>query len=194
MKIGIDVDGVLTDLYSYQLENGKKYFKTANYDETKNNVKEIFNCTKEEMDKFWIKYIWKYCLSTPPRPGVSSIINKLKKDGHEIYIITSRAHSTKDNIVGSIFRKMLILWLDKNAIPYDHIIFCDDKKSDLDKYIACRDNNIDIMIDDEKENLVAVKTVCNAICYTQKYNMDINNVDRINDFGELNEKIKKYKK
>ena len=49
MKIGFDVDGVLTDLENYQLEYGKKYFgedKLVN--ENGYTIQEIFGCSKEE--------------------------------------------------------------------------------------------------------------------------------------------------
>ena len=49
MKIGFDVDGVLTDLENYQLEYGKKYFgedKLVNEDGY--TIQEIFGCSKEE--------------------------------------------------------------------------------------------------------------------------------------------------
>ena len=88
MKIGFDVDGVLTDLENYQLKYGKKYFgedKLVNEDEI--DIKEMFNCTKQEREKFWIKYIWKYCFM-PFEEDMGALIRKLKEEGDEIYIIT----------------------------------------------------------------------------------------------------------
>ena len=79
MKIGFDVDGVLTDLENYQLEYGKKYFgedKLVN--ENGYTIQEIFGCSKEEEEKFWIKYIWKYCLKEQIRENVINYIKRLK--------------------------------------------------------------------------------------------------------------------
>ena len=95
MKIGFDVDGVLTDLENYQLEYGKKYFgedKLVN--ENGYTIQEIFGCSKEEEEKFWIKYIWKYCLKEQIRENVINYIKRLKSEGNEIHIITGRAHTT----------------------------------------------------------------------------------------------------
>ena len=80
MKIGFDVDGVLTDLENYQLEYGKKYFgedKLVNEDGY--TIQEIFGCSKEEEEKFWIKYIWKYCLKEQIRENVINYIKRLNQ-------------------------------------------------------------------------------------------------------------------
>lgn len=192
MNIGIDVDGVLTDIYNYQIERGQQHFNKAKEKDTL-SVTEMFNVTSEEEKKFWIKYIWEYCLKVKAREGASETLQKLKAEGNKIYIITSRVHTTKKNMLGLIFRKMLITWLKNNKIPYDGIIYCDDKKSDLDKYLACKKYGIDYMIDDDIININSVKTVSKAICFNQPYNNSLNDpkVEKINDFQELNQKIRR---
>ena len=53
MKIGVDVDGVLTDLESYQLKYGKKYFKNVtDINEDGYDICDIFHCSKEESEAF----------------------------------------------------------------------------------------------------------------------------------------------
>ena len=82
MKIAFDGDGVLTDLEKYQLEYGKKYFKNIldeNIDKTEIDIEGIFKCSKEEREKFWTKYIWRYCLLEKPKENIAATIRKLKE-------------------------------------------------------------------------------------------------------------------
>lgn len=192
MNIGIDVDGVLTDIYNYQIEKGQQYFNKMKEKNTL-SIAEMFDVTSEEEKKFWTKYIWEYCLKVKAREGASEALQKLKDEGNKIYIITSRVHTTKKNILGLIFRKMLISWLKDNKIPYDGIIYCDDKKSDLEKYLSCKKLGIDYMIEDDIANINSIKTVSKTICFNQPYNNNLNDstVEKINDFQELNQKIRR---
>ncbi len=188
VKIGIDVDGVLTNLEEYQLKYGKKYFKNVNnVNEKGYDICEIFHCTKEEEKKFWTKYIWKYCLIEPIVKDAKKVIDNLKKDGHDIYIITSRAHTTEENALGSLFRKMLETWLRKNGIIYDGIYYCSESQGSNEKYQICKDLGIDIMIEDNEENINKIKEIATVICINAKYNQsDLGNtVLRIDNFSQV---------
>lgn len=195
MKIGFDVDGVLTDLENYQLEYGKKYFgedKLVNEDEI--DIKEMFNCTKQEREKFWIKYIWKYCFM-PFEEDIGALIRKLKEEGDEIYIITGRAHTTESGITGKLFRQMLYHMLKKENVPYDHIFFCSEKNSADEKLEFCKKNGIDILIDDKKENVDSAKDITKVICRDRIYNRMYNdpNVARAKNTHEIYNEIQKIK-
>lgn len=69
MNIGLDVDGVLVDVRTFQLREGKRYFEKKFGISIKNpdmfEVQDVFECTKKQREAFWIKYIWKYCLKEP---------------------------------------------------------------------------------------------------------------------------------
>ncbi len=188
MKIGIDVDGVLTNLEEYQLKYGKKYFKDIkDIDETGYDICDIFHCSEAEREKFWTKYIWKYSLTESIREDAKLVIDKLKEEGNEIYIITGRAHTTEDNTMGNLFRKMLEYWLRKNGIIYDAIYYCSEDKSSNEKFELCQKLGIDVMIEDKKENIDKIKEIANVICVDAKYNQGIEgeNVFRINNFSQL---------
>ena len=180
MKIGIDVDGVLTDLESYQLKYGKKYFKNVkDINESGYDICDIFHCDKEKASSFWAKYIWSYCLNEPIRDGAKELIDKLRTDGDKIYIITGRAHTTEDNARGKLFRKMLIYWLKKNDIKYDDIYYCLEDNSSKEKYEVCKKLGIDIMIEDKVENINSIKEISKVICIKNKNNIDIKDEDNI---------------
>lgn len=197
MRIAFDVDGVFTDLENYQLEYGKKYFKNIseediNYDEI--DIKEIFNCTSSEREKFWIKYIWKYCFM-PFEEEMSSLVRKLKSDGDEIYIITGRAHTTEKGLTGKLFRKMLFHMFEKENVPYDHIFFCSEKNSDVEKKQICAEHKIDVIIDDKKENIESMKDVTRVICRDRIYNRMYNDptVPRVKNAHQIYNEIQKIK-
>lgn len=180
MKIGLDVDGVLTNLEKYQLEKGKEYFKdTKDIDETGYEIEDIFHCSHEESQKFWTKYIWEYCLSEPMVKNFSDIINLLQQEGDEIYIITRRVHTLRQDVLGLIFRKMLEKFLKKNNVNPESIYYCTENGGDHDKAKICKELGIDVMIEDDKDNCEILCNICNVICINTKYNQELKSNDNI---------------
>lgn len=197
MKIGIDVDGVLTDLEGFQLLYGKKYFgeeKVKN--ENAYDITEIFDVNNEEREKFWLKYIWKYSLSIPVKEGAPEIIKRLKEEGNEIYIITGRAHTIEHTPVGKLFRKMLEYWFKKNGLSYDQIVYVDEKNSSEEKYEACQHLGIDLMFEDKSENIDKLKGITKIVCFKTLENQKVledENVIKVDNFYEAYNIYKEYK-
>ena len=54
------------------------------------DIEEIFNVDEKAEDEFWEKYLYEYAKNEPARKFASEVINKLKDEGKEIYIITAR--------------------------------------------------------------------------------------------------------
>ena len=117
----------------------------------------------------------------------AEVVNKLRKEGHKVIIITSRVHTTETGITGKLFRWMLKHWLKKNQLTYDDIIFCEEKGSGVDKLRVCRENNIDVMVDDSPENLYEIRGLKRVICYTAAWNAECHDFDdcRVKNFREL---------
>lgn len=101
MRIGIDIDGVLTDIEQWQLDIGsKKIFENYNkeiVDAKGYDLKEIFNIEENLDNEFWREYLLDYAKNEPARKHSDEVTNKLKEDGNEIYIITARFLTDKDN-------------------------------------------------------------------------------------------------
>lgn len=95
MKIGIDVDGVLVDMEGYQKKYGQIYFKKMFNKEIVNpdayDIEQMFDCTHEKREKFWIKYIWAYCLKQPVIKDAPQTIEKLHNDNHTLVVITGQS-------------------------------------------------------------------------------------------------------
>lgn len=167
MNIGIDIDGVLTDVVRYACDYGSKYFfeKYGKLDININawSLKDMFNVTDEEDKKCWSTIVENYSINEPARPFASEIINKLKKEGNSIYIITARGtdniYNQKNNIVEE--------WLKYNKIYYDKLIFSKEKLE------ICKKYNINIMIEDKKENINSISKSIPVICFHENHNKEL---------------------
>ena len=60
MNIGIDIDGVLTDIRSFQIKKGQTFFKKKLVNKKGFTIKEMFDCSDEESKKFWTRYLLEY--------------------------------------------------------------------------------------------------------------------------------------
>ncbi|MEG1494909.1 MAG: hypothetical protein RR047_00415 [Bacilli bacterium] len=166
MRIGIDIDGVLTDIAKYEIDLGTKYFcnqQVSIVDSKAYFTKDMFNITKEMDNQFWASIIYDYIESEPPRKFASEIIKKLKNLGHEIYLITAR--SSELNMSQEEIQSLTLTWLKENDIYYDKIIF-----SPEDKLEVCLDNKIDLMIEDKPENIKDISSKIPVIVFDSNYN------------------------
>lgn len=195
MNIGIDIDGVLTNIESWQIDCGSKYNYLKYNKEIINykayNTIDIFNSTKEKDKLFWQEYFKDYSKNIEPRKYAAEVIKKLHNDGHKIFIITARgtflSHSS-EIMSYQENQKIVKNWLKKNKIYYDSLIF-----SKEDKLKICLDNKIDIMIEDSPRNITQLSQCIPIICYHANYNQDINgkNITRCYSWYDIYSKISK---
>ena len=92
MRIGIDMDGVLTDLTRFVTDYGIKFCHENNikyriHPEEYNEASAL-GVSEENADKFWNKYLPYYAMKYNNREFVQEVITKLKET-NEIYIITA---------------------------------------------------------------------------------------------------------
>lgn len=168
MRIGIDIDGVLTDIEQWQLDVGGKFFSRFNKSVLNKDgyeITKIFNVSDELDSQFWNEYLYEYVTKEPSRKYASEVIKKLKDDGNEIYIVTARYLTDRNNEDGDKMRKIVVNWLAEQKIDYDEIIFSpEDKKENCKKY------NIDIMIEDKVDNINKISSIIPVICFHAGYN------------------------
>ncbi len=171
MRIGIDIDGVLTNIEQYQLDVCSKYAYELFNKEIKNgneyDTMDIFGLTKAENDELWSHCILDYGINERPRKFAREIIKKLKNDGNEIYIITARTNTERDDQSGEKNRDMVKTWLKNNDIYYDKLIF-----SSRDKFEICKSNKIDLMIEDKVDNINKISLIIPVICFNACYNKE----------------------
>lgn len=174
MRIGIDIDGVLTDIERFVADYMTKYCIENNIEyrigESSYNVHETFNISKEQGNNFWDTYIEDYAKNEKARTFAPEVIEKLKQEGNEIYIITARWGTSKDDEKGSKMRETVRNWLCEYKIPYDKLIFV--KSSNERKSYEIIENKIDIMIEDNPNNINELSKIIPVICYDAEYNRD----------------------
>jgi 1-acyl-sn-glycerol-3-phosphate acyltransferase len=216
MKISFDIDGTMTN-FSKFVFSAEKYFKRKHNMSIVNpnglEIEDVFDIknvligrgyseaeaieeTKRITDKYWvsIRFI-RFSLLGRFRKGVKNTIKQLKKDGHKIEIDSSRAKTTKSNIVGKIARCFTRWQCKFNGVRLSkqNITFYenDDKKVD-----EIKNKSIQLLFDDKPEVINEVCKFANVICINTDYNRDIQfpkNVIRIDGFlnDEPIEAIKK---
>lgn len=199
LNIGVDADGIIFNLFRFQLEKGKKFFKMTD-DEiniSEYDIKKIFNCTPTKRQLFWAKYIYNYCMHSPLVNDAVEILKKWKSEGHKLYNITARVFVDQRTPFGTIFRYMLEKRYEKEGIEFDGFDYCSEKESVRDKTIACNKRKIDIMLEDKSNNVEAVSKVSKVICFDWPYNRDCNvkNMIRVSSetgFKEADKIIHEY--
>lgn len=183
MNIGIDIDGVLTDLERMTLDFGTKMCVEENnpininlseYYETKK-----FDWTEEQAEKFWNKYLVKYVTESNPRAFAPEIIKKLQQDGNQIYIITARNEYGMPPEHYGQMQQLTKQWLNSQNIKYEKLIFAPDPE----KLSQCLENKIDVMIEDSPYNIQNISSKIKVIKFDCQYNKEVNNENVITAYS-----------
>lgn len=188
MRIGIDIDNVISDMAGTMLEEYLEHDKELRNVGIVNDKARIrfgmFDWTKEEEEDFYYSNIEKIAAKFKLIPNSKETIDKLKNDGHEIYIITGR-----DNGEYKEPLELTVNWLRKHEIYYDKLILTDAYDSHA-KTVECQKNNIDIMIDDNIATCLDVqKHGIPVLVMNTRTNMTDDKIDRVNNWDEIYEKI-----
>jgi 5'(3')-deoxyribonucleotidase len=193
MKIGVDLDEILSDTLTSVLE----YYNSVHGTNLKRdefvsyNYWEIWGGTKENAVKLIEDYYkTNYFKNIKPIAGAKENLEKLKSEGYELFVITGRSDKykkgTKDwlteyypNIFSDIFFA--------NTFDIDNT---DTKKSDI-----CIKNNIPILIEDDPHHLAdcvqaGIKTIV-LDCPWNK-NFQAKNSVRVFSWEEITQKVKEF--
>ena len=196
MNIGIDIDNTITEVqdqlnkaaYDYAIKLGKNIENADNpLEYIKNNrdtYRKKFQFSYEELKYFLQNIQEEITNKAKPRDNAVEVINRLKKEGHKIIIITARDSEFHDDPY--LLSKN---WLDKNNIKYDQIIV-----NAREKGMVCKDENIDLFIDDQLNNCldvlkegIKVIRISNELC-DNKDIIDLDSWTKIYEYiGALNE-------
>lgn len=194
MRIGIDIDGVLTDIEQWQLDFASKFYYEKYNKQIRNNegyeTTDIFEVDSKLDDEFWYEYFKDYSINIEVRKFASEVIKKLKTEGNEIYIITARGNflSHSADVMSVEENQNIVLeWLKRNDIEYNNIIFSPEDKLDI-----CINNNIDIMIEDKPANINNISARIPVICFHAGYNKQCegHNIIRCYSWYDIYSKIK----
>lgn len=189
MKIGIDIDGVLTNCFEATVDNATKYFyeNKIDYkiDSSKYYENEMFSVSNENVEKFWNQYLPEYAQRLPARKYASEVISKLKQK-NEIYIITARNEEGLPKELHGRMQDMVKKWLKDNSIEYDKLIFSTGSKLDI-----CKQENVNIMIEDKPNNIQEISEYVPVLCFDNPWNQGLEgkNIIRVYSWYDILENI-----
>lgn len=195
MNIGIDLDGVLTNFNDFCMNYGTKFASEIEQGKIINQKGyesiEIFSWSEQTDIDFWKKYKEKYATTEPARPFAKEVLDKLKEDGHKIFIITARSNEFKEIEAKEKMQDIVKYWFKANNLYYDELIF-----STTNKLGNCREKNIDVMVEDSPHNIKQLAEFLPVICFDARYNRDCEgkNIIRCYSFYDIYEKIKEFEK
>jgi uncharacterized protein len=116
VRIGVDIDGVVSDSYPFWLTELNMHFGK--------NIKVIddyemhlaFDVTRDAMNDFFVKNAEHLLITPKPICGAKKGIETLLRLGHEVIYITARTSEERD---------VTVRWLTMCGIPheYDHVLF-----------------------------------------------------------------------
>lgn len=191
MRIGVDIDNVLSNFNEVLLKEYLKHDKELNGKGIINKevyIRDMFDWDKAYEEKFYKENIEYFSTLLEPIKGCVKYIRKLKNDGNEIYIVTGR-----DNGEYSDPYNMTINWLNKNDIYYDKLILTNsyDKHS---KAYVCIKNKIDIMIDDSVNIcLNCINRGIKALLMDTPYNKSIKDIERVYSWEDIYSRLSNKK-
>lgn len=142
MNIGVDLDGVVYQTEKVWRDYAEKYNKLIGgklIDDSEARVDARYDWTKEQYDNFVQNLSIEILAKAPIYPKTKEVISKLRTNNKVIFI-TRRGFGDfggKEEIDNTLKR------LKVDGVEYDKIVFKQDSKVK-----ACKENNIDIMIDD----------------------------------------------
>lgn len=196
MIIGVDIDDTLTIEHSLVIDYGTMYCNKLGKYHLKTiyspEIVEMFDWPLKVAHEFYYKYAETFA-EYPAVPFASEVLNKLKQEGHQIYIITARKHNDEwfPKHISKRTELYTAEWLLKNKIPFDKIFF--DAK---DKGKVCEENNVDIMIDDNPQNIEkAIGKTC-VFIFDKDYNRrpEYNLMTRVVSWYDAYDKIHEFER
>lgn len=181
MNIGIDLDGVIL--------NSEEWFRAYAeiYDmEHSNNGKikpdeflfqKIYGWDNETTLDFFNQYGFDIERNAPFKAGAQFVLNKLKEDGHKLFLITARGK------IGKPSEEAALHTIKEYQLPFDKVIL-----KALDKATICINENIDYMIDDSPLNVLPISEKgirCLYLKSSEKHNIISPNVIEVESWGEI---------
>lgn len=189
MKIGIDLDGVVFNsekLIKFYADQWSHFVLHKN--KLKNNEVEPEKCydwTNDEINEFYNTYFDKATQECELMAGAKEILEQLKKDGHQIYIITYRGEYREQEIIDA---KAL---LSKINIKFDGIYW-----GVYNKMKKCEELGIDIYIDDNPGKVEQFSLSSIKVLYFQDTgirNINQRNVTIVHNWMDIYKEIIKAK-
>lgn len=186
MRIGIDIDNTITNTLPILKEYCRRYNDTV----VKRNLKmhedgvasyNLYDWTPEENQDFCNKYLEEVVLQAEPKENAREIIQELKKAGHDIYIISSRAVPEFKTPYETTEK-----FLKEKGIVYDKLLV-----GKIEKKSSCIENDIEVLIDDEPQHIMQMSEFIPVLVFDGIYNRQCvgDNIIRVYDWVDIAQTI-----
>ena len=143
MNIGLDIDNVITDLdiklIDECLKEDKNKRNSGILDAKAHIERGMFDWSQDEFDDFWASNMESFAKDVRMRRNCKKYMDRLIADGHRLILISNRVYPHYNNP-----EKTTIDWMQKHKINYTKLVL----SKTPDKTNECKENNIDIMVDD----------------------------------------------
>ena len=192
MKIGIDIGGVVIDSET----TFRTYEEIFDIDVLKGNhlinkeepkFQARYNWTNEQEKEFIEKYFLIVSKESNLMSGFIGIYNLLKEQGHEFVVITARGGFVKE------MKDDAIRLLEEKNIKFDKYYWNVDDKLEI-----CKNEKVDIMIDDDWKNIKRLADNEVKTLYFRDTNLmkleENKYIKEVNNWGEIYRYIKEMKK
>ena len=146
MKIGLDLDGVVLDTEKQfrneaELYDILKLNRNSTKDQSAQWAQDRYKWADDEKNEFIEKYLIEGTKKSHIMPGAKEVIELLKKDGHELVVITARGHDIP------VMKKLAQEMLEKENITFDKYYWETPEKVE-----TAKKENIDLMVEDSLSN------------------------------------------
>jgi uncharacterized protein len=160
MNLGFDIDGVIADFSQALLETIKKNYGLAlkKTDIYCFDLNVVLGITKPEGRQLIIEVLEK---DLPLNTGAKKTLERLSREGHNIFLLTSRY---------DVLRDVTQSWLKEKGTPYNQLHLLNVGK----KYLAKVDP-LDLIVEDSLEEALGwTQKVKNVLVYDQPWNKTLN--------------------
>lgn len=182
MNIGIDIDDTIVNTYEifvalismkYGLDYKKILSQNINYPELENNL-ENYDKIRKDIFSILVK-------SVILKDDVIKVLSKLKNEGHKIIFITARNFDEYYDPYGITYE-----YLTKNNVPFDKLIV-----NAMEKDVVCKNENIDIFIDDNTKHCSKVSNCgIKTIQFNTCFQPSVNGIKLVSNWNEIYDLIK----
>ena len=187
MIIGLDIDDVIFNtsgvIWSILDESEDKELASIKLDVMRGDA------NIPAVAKFLKKYLIVAVENGKPLPGAAKVIHDLREQGHKMVLITARGDK---NFPGTVAGNEKAL--AKYGIEYDTVVY-----DSANKVEACRENGVEVFVDDSPRNCVEVGRELGIP--TIGFESDITRdglrtagVESVDNWGDLENKILEVKK
>jgi uncharacterized HAD superfamily protein len=160
MKLGFDIDGVIANFSQPLLQTIKKNYglTLTEKDITSFSLTHVLGITRAEETQLITDVLYK---DLPIYPGAKETLERLSREGHEIYLLTGR--------YGHL-REITQTWLKEKAVPFNELHLLEmGKKSQVNI------QGLDVIVEDSLDEALEWSSRVNTVLlFDHPYNQTLN--------------------